>query len=108
MTGLLDIRGHVKMPMLNLPGGLADLKAALRLRLEENAPETKIGESEAHLGAAYLKCKMYHKAERLLVEGVTKLRPSESHQFAAQALRHLADLYFAASTRVICRMRNCS
>jgi hypothetical protein len=42
---------------------------------------------------------MYGKAERFLEEGVAKLRASDSHRFAAQALRHLAELYIIQGHR---------
>jgi tetratricopeptide (TPR) repeat protein len=89
-SGLLDIRGHVKMNMLNPIGGLRDLKRALAIRREQAQRVDRIGESEVHLGRAYAYCRRHGKAERLLQDGVAKLRSTDNCPFTVQALRHLA------------------
>jgi hypothetical protein len=92
-SGLLDIRGHVKLRMLDPLGGLRDLKRALSIRLDQGQGVDRIGESEVHLGRAYAYCRLYSEAERLLEHGVAKLRTSGNHQFFVQALRHLGVFY---------------
>jgi tetratricopeptide (TPR) repeat protein len=93
LSGLLDIRGHVKLRMLNPIGGLSDLKRALAIRHEQSEGLARIGESEAHLGRAYAECRLNAKAERLLQAGVAKLRLAENRAFLVQALRHLGTFY---------------
>lgn len=90
-SGLLDIRGHVKLQMLNPIGGISDLKRALAIRQEQGQSLGRIGESEMHLGRAYAYCRRYGRAERLLRDGIAKLRTTENHPFTVQGLRHLAD-----------------
>lgn len=92
-SGLLDIRGHVKMQMLNPIGGISDLKCALAMRQDKGQSSRRIGESEVHLGRAYAHCRQYGKAERLLQDGVAKLRSTGHQPFIVQALRHLAVFY---------------
>lgn len=92
-SGLLDIRGHVKLRKLNPIGGIADLKKALAIRLDQGHRADRIGESEMHLGRAYAYCRRYSHAERLLQNGIAKLRTSSNHGFFVQGLRHLADFY---------------
>lgn len=92
-SGLLDIRGHVKLRMLNPLGGLADLKRALAMRREQGQGCARIGESEVHLGRAYAYCRLNGRAEYFLEEGVAKLRASANRPFLVQALRHLAVFY---------------
>ena len=92
-SGLLDIRGHVKLRMFNLLGGLSDLKRALAIRREQGEDGGRIGESEVHLGVAYAYCWQFEKAERLLQDGVAKLRAADNRNFLVQALRHLAVFY---------------
>ncbi len=89
-SGLLDIRGHVKLRMMNPLGGLSDLKRALGLRRDLGQSARRIGESEVHLGRAYAYCRRYRTAEHLLQDGVAKLRTTEDRNFLVQALRHLA------------------
>lgn len=89
-SGLLDIRGHIKLRLLNPVGGLRDLKRALAMRLDQDDSAHRIGESQVHLGRAYVHCRQYHKAERLLQDGVAKLLTTDKHPFTVQALRHLA------------------
>ena len=98
-SGLLDIRGHVKLRMLNPLGGIGDLKRALAIRRNQGQSPARIGESEVHLGRAYAYCRRYRKAEGLLEAGVSRLRTSDSSAFLAQALRHLAVFYGQISRR---------
>jgi len=92
-SGLLDIRGHVKMHMLNPIGGLWDFKRALAIRRSQAQRADRIGESEVHLGRAYAYFRRHAKAERLLQDGIAKLRSTDNHPFTVQALRHLAVFY---------------
>jgi tetratricopeptide (TPR) repeat protein len=92
-SGLLDIRGHVKLRMLNPLGGLSDLKRALAIRRDMGQHADRIGESEVHLGRAYAYCRQYGKAERLLQDGIAKLRMMDNRSFLIQGLRHLAVFY---------------
>lgn len=91
-SGLLDIRGHVKLRMLNPLGGVADLKRALAIRRDAQ-DMGQIGESEVHLGRAYVACFQYGKAERLLLDGVAKLEQAGHDAFTVQGLRHLGVYY---------------
>ena len=92
-SGLLDIRGHVKLQMFNPIGGISDLKRSLAFRRDRDQGPLRIGESEAHLGRAYAYCRQHTKAERLLEDGTAKLRLSGNKPFLVQALRHLAVFY---------------
>ena len=98
-SGLLDIRGHVKLRMLNLFGGLADLKRSLAIRRDQGQRADRIGESEVHLGRAYAHCWQHSKAQRLLEDGVAKLRTTDNTPFTVQALRHLAVFYGSVGRR---------
>lgn len=98
-SGLLDIRGHIKLRMLNPVGGISDLKRALRIRREKDQGPGRIGESEVHLGRAYAACRLYRKAERLLEDGVAKLETTDRHPFFIQGLRHLGTFYARAGRR---------
>ena len=98
-SGLLDIRGHVKLRMLNLLGGMSDLKRALAIRREQGEDGGRIGESEVHLGMAYSYCRQFGKAERLLQDGVAQLRAADNRNFLVQALRHLAVFYAQVGRR---------
>jgi tetratricopeptide (TPR) repeat protein len=92
-SGLLDIRGHVKLQMFNVFGGIADLKTALRIREEQGEDMCRIGQSQVHLGRAYSHLGLYNRAERLLEDGLEKLRRcnSKNREFLTQALRHVSD-----------------
>ena len=92
-SGLLDIRGHIKLRLFNPLGGIADLKRALRIRCDQGQSAARIGECEVHLGRAYAHCRLYGKAERLLEDGVAKLTAADAGPFAVQAMRHLGVLY---------------
>ena len=61
-SGLLDIRGHVKLQMFNPVGGVSDLRRTLEIRRDTGQPPGRIGESEMHLGRAYAYCRRYKKA----------------------------------------------
>jgi tetratricopeptide (TPR) repeat protein len=98
-SGTLSVRGHVKLRMLNVPGGLSDLKKVLAIRQEQGDSIGRIGEAEAHLGRAYVLCRQFGKAERLLHEGIDKLRAADNVNFLVQALRHLAALYVRTGRR---------
>jgi hypothetical protein len=98
-TGVLDIRGHVRMRLFNPFGGLRDLRRALARRLDNGESAGRIGESEVHLGRAYVECHLYGKAEQLLESGVARLCTTNNFEFTAQALRHLAALHGARGRR---------
>jgi hypothetical protein len=93
LSGLLDIRGHVKLHMFNPLGGLRDLKRALAIRRDQGQSAAHIGESEVHLGRAYVHCRLFGKAERLLEGGLAKLKSTDNYPFIVQACRHLAVFY---------------
>lgn len=93
LSGLLDIRGHVKLEMLNPAGGIFDLKRALAIRRDEDQVPGRVGESEVHLGRAYAACRLHRKAERLLEDGVAKLETTDRYPFIIQGLRHLGTFY---------------
>jgi tetratricopeptide (TPR) repeat protein len=98
-TGILDIRGHVRLRMFDPLGALSDLEHALALRRASGLGPGAIGESEMHLGRAYSVCRRYSKAERLLEEGVAKLETTDNHPFVVQGLRHLAAFYAQVGRR---------
>jgi tetratricopeptide (TPR) repeat protein len=99
-SGLLDIRGHVKLRMFNPVGGLSDLRQSLAIRMDNGQSPGRIGESEVHLGRAYAECRQYRKAERYLESGVARLRTSGNQTFFVQGLRHLALFYTRLGRRV--------
>jgi len=99
VSGLLDIRGHVKLRMGNPVGGLFDLTRALAVRRENAEGPGRIGESEAHLGRALAQCRLNGKAERLLQSGVANLRLANNRPFLIQALRHLGTFYARVGRR---------
>jgi len=98
-SGLLDIRGHVKLAMLNPVGGILDLKRALEIRRDKDLGPGGVGESEVHLGRAYAACRLYRKAERLLEDGVGKLETTDRYPFIVQGLRHLGTFYLQVERR---------
>jgi tetratricopeptide (TPR) repeat protein len=98
-SGLLDIRGHIKFRMFNPVGAIADLRRSLAMRCDAGQSLAGIGESEVHLGAAYARLKLHRLAERLLEEGVAKLRTGDNSNFLAQGLRHLAEFYERAGRK---------
>jgi tetratricopeptide (TPR) repeat protein len=53
----------------------------------------RIGQSQVHLGRAYSHLGLYNRAERLLEDGLEKLRRcnSKNREFLTQALRHVSD-----------------
>jgi hypothetical protein len=98
-SGLLDIRGHIKLAMLNPAGGIFDLKRALAIRLDKDQDPGRVGESEVHLGRAYAACRLFRKAERLLEDGVAKLETTDRYPFTVQGLRHLGTFYSQVGRR---------
>lgn len=98
-SGLLDIRGHVKLAMLNPVGGIFDLKRALAIRRDKDQGPGRVGESEVHLGRAYAACRLHRKAERLLEDGVAKLVTTDRYPFIIQGLRHLGTFYSQVGRR---------
>ncbi|GMT47133.1 MAG: hypothetical protein IEMM0007_0699 [bacterium] len=98
-SGLLDIRGHIKLAMLNPAGGIFDLKRALAIRLAKDQDPGRVGESEMHLGRAYAACRLFRKAERLLEDGVAKLETTDRYPFTVQGLRHLGTFYSQVGRR---------
>jgi tetratricopeptide (TPR) repeat protein len=99
LSGLFDIRGHVKLAMLNPSSGISDLKRALEIRCEKDQGPGRIGESEVHLGHAYATCGLFRKAERLLEDGVDKLLTTDRYPFTVQGLRHLGTFYSQVGRR---------
>lgn len=93
LSGLLDIRGHIKLRMFNPLGAVSDLRHALEIRRDTNQSLARIGESEMHLGAVYAQCGLRRLAEPLLEQGVAKLHVAGSNNFLVQGLRHLAAFY---------------
>jgi tetratricopeptide (TPR) repeat protein len=98
-SGLIDIRGHVKLAMCNPIGAISDLKRALAIRRDSGQGPGSVGESEVHLGRAYAICRQYRKAEQLLEEGVSKLEMSDRYFFIVQGLRHLGAFYAQVGRR---------
>lgn len=94
-ANLLAIRGSIMLHTKRVSECINDYENVLKIRRENSAKETQIGEALTELGYAYVMQLSVRKGLRLCEEGVEKMRAGVRPGFLSRALRKLAVSYFA-------------
>jgi tetratricopeptide (TPR) repeat protein len=92
-SGLLAIRGSVRLAMGEVRSAVEDYEECLRTRVHRGEDLGRVGEAEVELAMGYLREGRIWKVRGLLEQGVDNLRASDRPAFLVRALRKLSVFY---------------
>ncbi|HEX3554313.1 MAG TPA: hypothetical protein VIA62_13890 [Thermoanaerobaculia bacterium] len=92
-SGLLAIRGSVRLALGEARLAVEDYDKSLKVRVRRGEDQGRIGEAEVELAMGYLRSGRIWKVKDLLEQGVDRLRGSHRPEFLVRALRKLGFFY---------------
>jgi tetratricopeptide (TPR) repeat protein len=92
-SGLLLIRGSIRLQLRDVRGAVEDYERALEVRRAAGEGPGRTGEAQSYLGFGYFRRGRVRQAQEMLEAGVHNLRNSDRIPFTVSAMKKLCAFY---------------